>query len=289
MCRLTNLASSHRGVYLYTPCGENTVNEQDYIAANRELWDNWTIAHVEQGLYDVAGFKAGRNSLTAVELEEMGEVSGKSLLHLQCHFGMDTLSWGRLGAVVTGADFSEKAIAAAQQLAAEIGIPAQFVCANLYDLPPVLDAQFDIVYTAIGAIFWLPNLERWAQVVDHFLKPGGFFYIHELHPFPMIFEDDTGKLEISHPYFHQPEPLSFDTDGSYAGAFDYKGKEYGWIHSMSDIINALLKVGLRLDFFHEFPFAYDQRFVGMERDKAGRYTMPNHNLPFTFSLRASKP
>ncbi len=264
------------------------MQEQDYIAANRELWENWTASHLRSAFYDLAGFKAGRNSLLPVEIAEVGDVAGKSLLHLQCHFGQDTLSWARLGATVTGADFSEQAIAAARDLATELHIPASFVCANLYDLPDVLAGEFDLVYTGGGALWWLPDLTRWAAVVARYLKSGGSFYLHEIHPFPMAFEEVAGELKPTHPYFHADSPLRFETQGSYAGSSDYQGVEYGWAHSLAEIISALLAAGLRLQFLHESPYAYYQMFPSLVQEGAGRWAMLKHELPLSFSLLATK-
>jgi 2-polyprenyl-3-methyl-5-hydroxy-6-metoxy-1,4-benzoquinol methylase len=147
----------------------------DYLAANKALWNEWTAIHETSSFYNLEGFKAGGSRLRDYEVDEVGDVTGKSLLHLQCHFGIDTLSWARLGARVTGADFSERAIELARSLAAELGLDATFVRSDLYDLSSVLDGQFDVVYTSRGVLGWLPDLERWAEVVAHFLRPGGVF------------------------------------------------------------------------------------------------------------------
>ena len=154
-------------------------NYDQYFQANKELWNAKTPIHNKSEFYDVAGFKAGDSTLRSVELEELGDVKGKSLLHLQCHFGMDTMSWAREGAKVTGMDLSDVAIARAKELSAELSIPADFVCCNLYDLPQHLEGSFDLVFTSYGTIGWLPDLDKWASVVKHFLKPGGTFYIVE--------------------------------------------------------------------------------------------------------------
>src|SRR4029077_17046179 len=147
--------------------------------------------------YDLASFKQGRNSLQSIEQEELGDVRGRSLLHLQCHFGMDTLSWARLRARVPGADYSEEAITAARSLAAELGLEARFICANLYDLPDVLDEQFDIVVSTYGVLSWLPDLPAWARVVARFLRPGGTFCIVDLHPNWGFVEEVDGKLVVA--------------------------------------------------------------------------------------------
>ena len=155
-------------------------------------------------MYDVESFKAGKLSLHPLELEEVGDVSGKSLLHLQCHFGKDTLSWARLGATVTGADFSDEAIGYARELSKEIGVPATFVLSDILDLPNALTGQFDIVFTSFGAIYWLPDIWKWGQVVGHFLKPGGTFYIAEMHPTAYIFENtkEDHELRVTYPLFN---------------------------------------------------------------------------------------
>ena len=187
----------------------------DYLAANNALWEEWTAIHETSSFYDLEGFKAGGSRLRTYEVDEVGEVTGKSLLHLQCHFGIDTLSWARLGARVTGADFSDRAIQLARSLAAELGLAATFVCSDLYDLPAVLDEQFDVVYTSHGVLGWLPDLERWAGVVAHFLRPGGVFYLTEIHPVAQAFAEEPG-LRLGYPYFPRPEPLASPVQGSYA-------------------------------------------------------------------------
>ena len=151
--------------------------QRQYMESNRRSWNERTPVHARSDFYGIERFKAGATSLLSVELEEMGDVQGKSLLHLQCHFGMDTLSWARLGANVTGADFSDEAIDLARSLSGELGIEAEFVLSNVYSLPDVLEAQYDIVFTSYGVLVWLPDLKPWAEVVAHFLRPGGFFYI----------------------------------------------------------------------------------------------------------------
>ena len=138
----------------------------EYLNKNLEMWNDWALMHVESGHYDVEGFKKGRCTLYPVELEEIGDVNGKSLLHLKCHFGMDTLSWARRGAKATGADFSDKAIEIARSLSKELGIKTDFVCCNIYDLPENLSGEFDIVYTSAGVLCWLPDLMKWARVIS---------------------------------------------------------------------------------------------------------------------------
>jgi 2-polyprenyl-3-methyl-5-hydroxy-6-metoxy-1,4-benzoquinol methylase len=155
-----------------------------HVAANRALWDEWTPIHVGSAFYDVDGWKSGRrHDLPPLLVDEVGDVAGKDLLHLQCHFGLDTLSWARRGARVTGADFSERAVEQARLLAAETGLEARFVVSDVVDLPDRLEGDFDVVFTSFGVLNWLPDVPRWAEVVAHFVRPGGFFYIAEAHPF----------------------------------------------------------------------------------------------------------
>ena len=261
----------------------------EYLDSNRSLWDGWARINARSRFYDVAGFKAGRSSLKFVELEELGDVAGKSLLHLQCHFGMDTLSWARAGAQATGVDFSEEAIEFARTLAADLDLPAEFVCANLYDLPDALEGQFDIVYTSYGVLSWLPRLDRWAEVIAHFLKPGGFFYIVEHHPFTFMLGDDGHTFEF--PYFHTPDPIEAHSTGSYAvpDAPGFSHTEYNWSHSLSDVINSIIGVGLRLEFLHEFPYADAHGFPPEELEPCTmRLEGWQVELPRLFSLRAAK-
>ena len=230
--------------------------------------------------------------LNPIELEEMGDVTGKSLLHLQCHFGMDTLSWARRGAKVTGVDFSDKAIDLARSLAKELGIAADFICSDIYKLSAVLDEKFDIVYTSAGVLCWLPDLKRWAEIISHFLKPGGFFYILEGHPFSGIFDDspDATEPEVKYSYFHTPEPADWDPEGDYADpdAVVTHGS-YEWTHDMGDIINSLISSGLRIEFLHEFPVIPFKGLPFMEQDDNGFWRIKGDRIPLIFSLKATKP
>ena len=266
-----------------------------FLEANRRHWDECVPIHVRSGMYDVASFKAGESKLKPVELEELRDVRGKTMLHLQCHFGLDTLSWARdEGAIVTGIDFSEPAIEAARALAAECGIDATFLVSELYALPERLDGQFDIVFTSYGALCWLPDIERWAQVAAHFVKPGGTFYAVEFHPIVGIFDDAPGvtDLHVRYPYFPTDEPLRFEEDGTYA---DRAAKlahrvTYSWPHPVSEVTTALIDAGLRIDFVHEFPFTVEPWFPFMEQtaERTFRLTKHDGSLPMLFSIKATK-
>jgi SAM-dependent methyltransferase len=266
--------------------------EQNMLA-NRHHWDEVTPIHERSEFYDVAGFKAGRNTLKSIEVEEVGDVNGKSLLHLQCHFGMDTMSWARLGARVVGVDFSEEAIALARSLSAELGIDAAFICSNIYALPEVLADKFDIVFTSYGVLPWLPDVNKWAEVIAHFLKPGGTFYIVEGHPFTVVFdnESDTKELRVSYPYFHSAQPARWDADGTYADkSAMVTHPTYEWTHSLGDIINALIAAGLKIEFLHEFPFGCYAHFPFMVQGDDGWWRLKDGDgtIPLLFSLKATK-
>lgn len=264
----------------------------EYLKANRELWNELTPIHARSESYDVEGFRRGRCALAPIELEEVGEVSGKSLLHLQCHFGMGTLSWARLGAKAVGVDFSDEAVALARSLGRETRISASFICSDIYELPKVLDKRFDIVFTSAGVLCWLPDLKRWAEVISHFLRPGGFFYIFESHPFSLVFDDSAGVtgLRVAYSYFARPEPTYWKPEGDYA---DPNAKvthgSYEWTHGLGSIINALVDAGLGIEFLHEFPVLFYRACPLMEKDKDGWWRLKGNKVPLTFSLKASKP
>lgn len=265
-----------------------------YLEANRALWDEWTGINYRSEFYQVEAFKAGLNKLRPYEMEEVGSVEGKDLLHLQCHFGLDTLCWARLGANATGADFSSAAVEQARALAADVALDARFVCSDLYELPNHLNETFDVVYTSRGVLGWLPDVDRWARVAAHFVRPGGFFYITEIHPVALVFDDDDGvtDLRLRYPYFTHADPLTFETQGSYAdrAAKVTQKFEYGWNHGIGEIVTALANAGLRIDFLREFPFVeWPVSFLRPSPD--GSYRLPPEHdgqLPLFFSLKATR-
>lgn len=270
---------------------------ENYLTANRRLWDEWTAINAASAFYDVEAFRAGGIRVRPYELEEVGEVAGKDLLHLQCHFGLDTLSWARLGARVTGVDFSPAAIAQARALAGELGIAATFVCSELAELPQRLQGDFDVVYTSRGVLGWLPDLARWAEVAAHFVRPGGIFYITEVHPVAQVLDDGDGvapgDLRLRYPYWGRPEPLAHAIRGSYAdpGAHVDAPVAYDWPHSLGEIVTAVAAAGLRIEFLHEFPFG-EWPVAFLERREDGTWRLPEGQpgeLPLFFSLRARRP
>lgn len=270
----------------------------DYLKANLASWDEAVGAHLDSQLYAVAGFKAGRTSLHQIEIDELGPLVGEgtTLLHLQCHFGLDTLSWARQGATVTGVDFSGEGIAAARSLAEELGLTqrATFVQSDVYHLRKVLDGRFDVVFTSWGVLLWLGDLARWAQVVAHFLKPGGVFYIAEFHPYAFLLADDStpDSLRIGYPYFMYGAPQRFDEPGDYAepdARFEHT-VTYEWSHGLAEIVDPLLRNGLRLDFLHEFPYTLEGLpFPFLEMGADGHQRVKGRpDFPLSFSLKMTK-
>ena len=256
---------------------------------NKTMWNALTGPHVISTFYDVAGFKAGKDWLRPLELEEMGDVTGKSLLHLQCHFGMDTLSWGRRGAKATGGDFSDEAIKAAQKLSRETGIEAEFICSDIYALPGVLEKQYDIVFTSYGVIGWLPDLDKWGKIVTHFLKPGGFFYIAEFHPLLFTLGEQTADMRVVTPYFGQDNPYHYENGTDYASDFTHNLASYQWQFTVGEVVTSLAKAGLHIQYLHEFPLCCFPARKYMYEDKDGWWRLEGDKIPLTFSIKAVKP
>ncbi len=260
---------------------------KDYANINRKWWNDVTSIHSASKLYNLPAFKKGKSSLQKIEIEELGRVKGKTLLHLLCHFGMDTLSWARRGAIVTGVDISDDSIKLAKKLSRQINVPAKFIASDVYDLPNVLDDKFDIIFMSYGVLLWLKNIKKWAKIIKHFLKEGGTFYITELHPFTNILSAD---FKIYFDYFDRG-PYMDDEPGTYADwNADVHGATYVWLYTISDLINALIEQGLKVEFLHEFPFAMYDQFPGfMEKNKKGQYVLKDKTLqiPLLFSLKAT--
>lgn len=259
-----------------------------YTQSNLDNWNERTPVHARSKFYDVEGFKKGRSTLKHLETEELGEVRGQSLLHLQCHFGLDTLSWARAGAVVTGVDFSDNAIELARSLSHETGLQARFICSDIYQLPDVLKETFDMVFASYGVLCWISDVPRWMNVASAYLKPGGTLYLIDDHPMAGIFGTD---LNIEDPYFHHEQPISCTPQGTYADrSAAISATTYQWVHSLSDIVNAAIHAGLQLEFVHEFPFCAWERFPGHMKEEKGWHTMkdPKIEIPLLFSIKAHK-
>lgn len=261
---------------------------KDYAAINREWWNKVSPVHAASKLYNLESFKKGKTSLQSTEIKEVGNVRGKTLLHLLCHFGMDTLSWGRRGAIVTGVDLSDNSIKLAKKLSRETQIPATFICSDVLELPKILDKKFDIIFASYGVLLWLKNIKKFAKIVNQYLAPDGMFYIIELHPFTNILSAD---FKIDYKYFQKGVYID-DSTGTYTDwDADIKGFTYNWNYTIEDIINSLIKEGLKIDYIHEFPFTMYDQFPGlMEKNKKSQYVFKNKKIqiPLLFSLRATK-
>jgi SAM-dependent methyltransferase len=263
-------------------------NTNQYFEANKNLWNQRTAIHKDSDFYNLAAFKAGENVLTSIELNEVGDVIGKSLLHLQCHFGMDTLSFSRMGAKCTGIDLSDDAIKLAQEINDELKLDAKFVCCNVLDTSEYVKEQFDIVFTSYGTIGWLPDLKPWAKMIAERMKTNGFFYIAEFHPVMWMFDDDFTHIKYA---YENQEVIVTENEGTYTDRnADIKGKEYSWNHSISEVLNALVAAGLKIEFFNEHmysPYPCFRNTVETEKDKWHIKRMEG-KLPMVYSLKATK-
>ena len=258
---------------------------------NRIHWDE--IAPVHSKSYDLTKLRSGGHLLDEIQVKELGDISGKSLLHLQCHIGSDTLSLARLGAKVTGIDFSEKSIEQAKLLSKELNIPADFILSNVYDLPKHLDQEFDVVYTSEGVLCWLSDLTTWAEIIFRYLKPGGMFYIMESHPFRYVFDDENSEdLIAKNSYFHKKEATLWDDEWPDYSDENYitKTPSYEWHWALSDIMNALIRVGLKIELFNEYDKVFYKAQPDMIRKGDGWWYLPEDKakIPLVFSLRARK-
>lgn len=268
--------------------------DPEYEKANQEVWNRITPVHLKS--YGIEKFKQGKTTLDEIQRREMGNVRGKTLLHLQCRFGLDTLAWAREGAIVTGVDFAEDAIKAAEQLKNELKIPAKFIASNVYDLRKILKGEFDIVYTSKGVLVWLKDIEEWARIVFHYLKPGGFFYVFETHPLAQMFEEEQpNNLELKNSYFHSDKPHQYEEWVDYADeSHILKSKSYEWRWSLSDVVNSLIKAGLTIKSVKEYDKSFYKLFPGMAKEQSDTwyewwyYPGLQGKIPFSFSLLAKK-
>jgi SAM-dependent methyltransferase len=263
----------------------------DWLRHNRESWDDRVRVHADSDFYDLSGFRAGASTLRAFELDEVGDVSGRRLLHLQCHMGQDTLSWARRGADVTGLDFSDAAVQTARALAEDTGLTGQarFVVSDVYEAPAALDGErFDIVYTGLGALVWLPDLRRWADTVSSLLNDGGMLYLAEFHPLTELLGEDGRSVERD--YF-QVQGETYDYPYTYTdGPPLTRTVTVQWHHPLGDVVTALARAGLRIEFLHEHATTVFQRYPVLERAGTGDYRFPagHPRVPLVYSIRAVK-
>ena len=263
-------------------------NNSEYFSANKATWNDKVKVHAESDMYAMDAFKKGKTSLMQYELDALGDVNGKSLLHLQCHFGQDTLSWTRLGAKCTGVDLSDAGIKLAQQLNEELELDAKFICCNVLDTAKHVAGTFDIVFTSYGVIGWLPDLKPWGKMIAEKLKKGGVFYMAEFHPIVWMFDYLDGKPIMKYGYM-QDEVIYEEYEGTYANE-DSKmvSKEYGWNHGLSEVINALTEAGLKIEYLNEYNESPYNVLPELVETKSGNYVTKDKLYPLIFEIKATK-
>ncbi|MFJ3702793.1 MULTISPECIES: bifunctional 2-polyprenyl-6-hydroxyphenol methylase/3-demethylubiquinol 3-O-methyltransferase UbiG [unclassified Streptomyces] len=268
----------------------------DWHEINRARWDERVPIHAAADFYGLDAFLAGRDALRDFELAEVGDVTGRTLLHLQCHIGLDTLSWARHGAArVVGLDFSEPAVGTARGLARSLELPperAAFVAADVYDAAQAVpDSAYDIVYTGLGALNWLPDITRWAEVAASVVAPGGFLYLAEFHPLTDCLDDETGS-KVTYDYFSR-EAWVDDSPGTYADrdAVTVHNRSVEWQHPVGEVVSALAAAGLRIEFLHEHDASLFPRYQVLERGEDGYHRFPpdRPRIPMMYSVKASRP
>ena len=268
----------------------------DFFDANRKTWDNRADLHATDstGFYRIDQVLAGGDCLHAIEGSEIGDIESRRLVHLQCHIGIDTISLASRGAVATGLDFSPKALQAARRFAEQAGRPARFVEANVYDAPAALGETYEIVFVTWGALNWLPDLDRWAKAAADLLEPGGFLYLAESHPAALCLEQIDGRIVAHYPWRTPADrPLVEDDTKTYTGDERELGhkRTYNWIHPLSDIVNALRRAGLTLEWLNEHELLPYKLFPTMEpAGSPGLFRLPEGQpkLALSFSLKAVK-
>lgn len=264
------------------------MNTSEKFETNRTTWNSKVAIHVESEFYDMQNFRKGKTSLNKYEIEALGNISDKKLLHLQCHFGQDTLSFARMGAKCTGVDISDEGIKLAIKLNAELKLDANFICCNVLDTSDHVSEKFDIVFTSYGTIGWLPDLKPWAEMISERLKPGGFFYIVEFHPIAWMF-DYTVSPPIMKYGYQQKEAIYEEYVGTYADVNSKMiSKEYGWNHSLGEMITSLSEAGLHIEYLKEHEASPYDIFPGLEKNWEQFFEIPNKMYPLIFEVKAIK-
>lgn len=264
------------------------MNDKSYIELNRNAWNNKVESHVNSDFYNMKGFLAGETSLNSIELEMLGDIEGKSVLHLQCHFGQDTLSLARMGAEVTGVDLSDVGIEKAKQLNQDLGLDAKFICCDIYDLPNHLEEKYDIVFTTYGTIGWFPDLDKWAALISRYLKPEGKFIFVDFHPFVWMYDSDFTKFEYS--YFKKEAIVETET-GTYADKeAELTQTTVGWNHGISEVVNSLIKNGIQISALDEYDYSPYNCFKNMVEFEPKKYRIINFEdkLPLVYSIEGLK-
>jgi 2-polyprenyl-3-methyl-5-hydroxy-6-metoxy-1,4-benzoquinol methylase len=261
-------------------------SELNYLDINRKAWNNKIDAHLKSEFYDLDGFLKGKSSLNQFELALLGDIRGKTILHLQCHFGQDSISLSRLGAIVTGVDLSDKAIETAREIAKDTQSNTTFICCNIYDLPKHLNETFDIVFTSYGTIGWLPDLNKWAEIVSQFLKPNGQFVFVEFHPVVWMFDDNFEKIDYK--YFNSGAILETES-GTYADKNAEITQSYVmWNHGISEVLNNLIKHGLEIKSLDEYDYSPYNCFNKTIEFEPKKYRIEHldDKIPMVYSIHA---
>lgn len=264
------------------------IQHDNYKEINKKSWNNRVDTHLESEFYNVANFIKGKSSLNSIELELLGNLTGKTILHLQCHFGQDTISLSRLGAVVTGVDLSDKAIESAKKLAKETQSDATFICCDIYDLPNYLVQQFDVVFTSYGTIGWLPNLNKWAKIISQFLKPNGQFVFVEFHPVVWMFDDNFEKMAYN--YFNSGPIVESET-GTYADKTAEIEQDYVmWNHGLSEVFTSLIQNNLEINTFKEYDYSPYNCFNETIEFETKKYRIKHleNKIPMVYAIVAKK-
>ncbi len=261
---------------------------ENYLEINRKSWNEKVELHLKSDFYFVEEFMKGRTSLNSIELGLLGDVKDKKILHLQCHFGQDSISLSRMGAQVTGIDLSDKAIETAKDLAQKCGVDTQFICCDVYRLPDVLREKFDVIFTSYGTIGWLPDLEKWANIINFFLKENGKFIMAEFHPVVWMFDDDCTK--VAYNYFNE-KPIIETYEGTYADqSADIKQEYVMWNHSLSEVFQNLIENNMVLQSFHEYDWSPYPCFRHVEEFEKGKWRIPQfgNKIPLVYAVKAQK-
>jgi len=262
--------------------------KEDHFEVNRNTWNEKVKVHSKSDMYDLEGFKNGKSSLMSYELKALKDVKGKSLLHLQCHFGQDTLSWSRLGAKCLGVDLSDEGVALAKSLNDELSLDAEFISCNVLDTSKHVKDTFDIVFTSYGVIGWLPDLRPWGQMIAERLKKGGTFYMVEFHPIVWMFDYLDDKKVMRYGYM-QDEVIYEEYEGTYANQKSKMiSKEYGWNHGLSEVVNALIEAGLQIEYLNEHDESPYNVLPDLVETKSGNYVSKDKLYPLIFEIKATK-
>ncbi|WP_339917339.1 class I SAM-dependent methyltransferase [Yeosuana marina] len=263
-------------------------SNKNYFKVNKATWNEKVKIHVQSDMYDLDAFKKGKSSLMPYELDALGDVKGKTLLHLQCHFGQDTLSWSRMGAMCTGVDLSDEGIKLAKSLNEELKLNAEFICCNVLETSKYIKETFDIVFTSYGVIGWLPDLKPWGQMIAERLKDGGTFFMAEFHPIVWMFDYLEGKPIMKYGYM-QDEVIYEEYEGTYADTESKMiSKEYGWNHGLGEVVSVLTEAGLHIDYLKEFNESPYDVLPDLIKTKSGMYTTKNQLYPLIFTIKATK-